>query len=150
MAHAPLGQRRAPVTGFYRRYTEANVLLVAHTDALHDTPSGLAAKRLYQRKSPRIPVLVRAASCCGASYRVDDFESEDAMQEIDSNLGATPAPEAGIGDAVLRTRVDPRTGEVMQVRPASFWRAHDTRRRAEGRGPRKPFRARGLVQPWTS
>ena len=49
VAHAPLGQRGAPVAGFYRRYTEADVLLMAHTDALHDTPSGLAAKRLFQR-----------------------------------------------------------------------------------------------------
>ena len=49
VSHAPLGQRRAPVAGFYRRYTEADVLLMAHTDALHDTPSGLAAKRLFQR-----------------------------------------------------------------------------------------------------
>ncbi len=55
------------------------------------------------------------------------------MQESDSNRGTTPAPEAAIGNAVLRTRMDPRTGEVMQVRPASFWRAHDARRRAEGR-----------------
>jgi len=47
--HAPLGQRRAPVAGFYRRYTEADVLLMAHTDALHDTPSGPAAKRLFER-----------------------------------------------------------------------------------------------------
>ena len=49
VAHTPLGQRRAPVAGFYRRYTEADVLLVAHTDALHDTPSGPAAKRLFER-----------------------------------------------------------------------------------------------------
>lgn len=49
VAHVPLGQRRAPVAGFYRRYTEADVLLMAHTGALHDTPSGLATKRLYQR-----------------------------------------------------------------------------------------------------
>ncbi|MCZ2414359.1 MAG: integrase [Burkholderiales bacterium] len=49
VSHAPLGQRRAPVAGFHRRYTEADVLLMAHTDALHDTPSGLAAKRLFQR-----------------------------------------------------------------------------------------------------
>lgn len=55
------------------------------------------------------------------------------MQESDSNRGTTPAPEAAIGNAVLRTRMDPRTGEVMQVRPASFWRTHDARRRAEGR-----------------
>ncbi|MCC7059098.1 MAG: integrase, partial [Burkholderiaceae bacterium] len=48
-AHAPLGQRRAPVAGFYRRYTEADVLLMAHTDALHDTPSGPATKRLFER-----------------------------------------------------------------------------------------------------
>lgn len=49
VTHAPLGQRRAPVAGSYRRYTEADVLLMAHTDALHDTPSGLTAKRLYER-----------------------------------------------------------------------------------------------------
>lgn len=49
VSHAPLGQRRTPQAGFHRRYTEADVLLMAHTDALHDTPSGLAAKHLFQR-----------------------------------------------------------------------------------------------------
>lgn len=47
--HTPLGQRRAPVAGFYRRYTEADVRLLAHTDTLHDTPSGLASKCLFER-----------------------------------------------------------------------------------------------------
>lgn len=46
--HAPLGQQRAPVAGFYRRYIEADVRLLAQTDTLHDTPSGLAAKRLFE------------------------------------------------------------------------------------------------------
>lgn len=55
------------------------------------------------------------------------------MQENDSRNGETQAPGVAIDDAVLRTRVDPRTGEVMKVRPASFWREHDARRRAEGR-----------------
>jgi len=49
LAHAPLGQRKAPAAGLYRRYTEADVLLLAQTDALHDTPSGLAAKCLFER-----------------------------------------------------------------------------------------------------
>ncbi|MGE4338789.1 MAG: integrase [Pigmentiphaga sp.] len=49
VCHAPLGQRKAPVAGFSRRYTEADVILLAQTDTLHDTPSGLAAKRLFQR-----------------------------------------------------------------------------------------------------
>ena len=49
VARKPLGQRKAPVAGFYRRYTEADVLLLAHTDALHDTPNGLTAKRLFER-----------------------------------------------------------------------------------------------------
>ena len=49
VSHAPLGQRHAPVAGFARRYTEADVRLLAHTDALHDTPSGLAARRLFER-----------------------------------------------------------------------------------------------------
>lgn len=49
VSHAPLGQRKAPVAGFYRRYTEMDVVLLAQTDTLHDTPSGLAAKRLFQR-----------------------------------------------------------------------------------------------------
>lgn len=49
VSNAPLGQRKAPVAGFYRRYTEADVILLAQTDTLHDTPSGLAAKRLFQR-----------------------------------------------------------------------------------------------------
>src|SRR3546814_3180705 len=39
VARRPLGQRRAPVAGFYRRYTEADVRLLAQTDALHDTRS---------------------------------------------------------------------------------------------------------------
>jgi len=37
------------VAGFYRRYTEADVRVLAQTDALHDTPSGLAVKHLFQR-----------------------------------------------------------------------------------------------------
>src|SRR3546814_20045482 len=45
----PLGQRKAPVAGFYRRYTEADVRVLAQTDALHDKPSGLAVKHLFQR-----------------------------------------------------------------------------------------------------
>lgn len=49
VANAPLGQRKAPVAGFYRRYTEADIALLAQTDTLHDTPSGLAAKRLFER-----------------------------------------------------------------------------------------------------
>lgn len=49
VSRQPLGQRKAPVAGFYRRYTEADVLLLAHTDTLHDTPNGLAAKRLFER-----------------------------------------------------------------------------------------------------
>ncbi|HBT32816.1 MAG TPA: integrase [Pusillimonas sp.] len=49
VARKPLGQRKAPVAGFYRRYTEADVRVLAQTDALHDTPSGLAVKHLFQR-----------------------------------------------------------------------------------------------------
>lgn len=49
VARKPLGQRKAPAAGFARRYTEADVLLLAHTDALHDTPNGLTAKRLFER-----------------------------------------------------------------------------------------------------
>lgn len=49
VARKPLGQRRAPAAGFYRRYTEADVRLLAHTDALHDTPNGRTAKRLFER-----------------------------------------------------------------------------------------------------
>ena len=49
LEHAPLGQRRGPVAGFRRRYTDADVLLLAHTDALHDTPAGPAARRLFER-----------------------------------------------------------------------------------------------------
>lgn len=49
VARQPLGQRKAPVAGFYRRYTPADVLLLAHTDTLHDTPNGLTAKRLFER-----------------------------------------------------------------------------------------------------
>ena len=36
-------------TSFARTYTPADVLLLAHTDALHDTLSGLATKKLMER-----------------------------------------------------------------------------------------------------
>ena len=45
----PLGQRKPPVAGFNRRYTDADILLLAKMDKLHDTPSGQAIKHLLMR-----------------------------------------------------------------------------------------------------
>jgi hypothetical protein len=41
-------QYRAQRTGFTRTYTDADVLLLAHTDTLHGTLSGPATKKLMQ------------------------------------------------------------------------------------------------------
>jgi transposase InsO family protein len=50
LAAAPLVKRyRGPARGFARRYTEADVALLAHTDTLHGTLSGPATKRLLVR-----------------------------------------------------------------------------------------------------
>ena len=50
LAGAPLVKRyRGPAHGFARRYTEADVGLLAHTDTLHGTLSGPATKRLLVR-----------------------------------------------------------------------------------------------------
>ena len=49
-ARAPLVKRyRAPRLGFVRTYTDADVRLLAHTDSLHGTLSGLATKKLMER-----------------------------------------------------------------------------------------------------
>src|SRR5260370_29065423 len=46
----PLVKRyRASRTSFARTYTGADVLLLAHTDTLHGTLSGLATKKLMER-----------------------------------------------------------------------------------------------------
>jgi len=46
----PLTKRyRASRTSFARTYTSADVLLLAHTDTLHGTLSGLATKKLMER-----------------------------------------------------------------------------------------------------
>lgn len=45
----PLGQRKSPVAGFNRRYTDADILLLAQMDKLHDTPSGQSIKHLLKR-----------------------------------------------------------------------------------------------------
>ena len=46
----PLAKRyRAPAAGFARKFTAADVRLLAHTDALHNTVSGPATKCLMQR-----------------------------------------------------------------------------------------------------
>lgn len=48
--HRPLIKRyRASRTSFARTYTSADVLLLAHTDTLHGTLSGLATKKLMER-----------------------------------------------------------------------------------------------------
>ena len=49
-AQAPLLKRyRASRTSFARTFTNADVLLLAHTDTLHGTLSGLATKKLMER-----------------------------------------------------------------------------------------------------
>jgi transposase InsO family protein len=49
-AQAPLLKRyRASRTSFVRTFTNADVLLLAHTDTLHGTLSGLATKKLMER-----------------------------------------------------------------------------------------------------
>jgi hypothetical protein len=49
-ARGPLTKRyRAPRLGFARTYTEADVHLLAQTDSLHGTLSGLATKKLMER-----------------------------------------------------------------------------------------------------
>lgn len=45
----PLGQRKSPAAGFNRRYTDADIVLLAQMDKLHDTPSGQAIKHLLKR-----------------------------------------------------------------------------------------------------
>ena len=45
----PLGQRKSPKAGFHRRYTDEDILLLVHTDKLHDTPSGQVIKHLLKR-----------------------------------------------------------------------------------------------------
>ena len=48
--HSPLIKRyRGSRTSFARTYTSADVLLLAHTDSLHGTLSGLATKKLMER-----------------------------------------------------------------------------------------------------
>lgn len=48
--HRPLTKRyRGSCTSFARTYTGADVLLLAHTDTLHGTLSGLATKKLMER-----------------------------------------------------------------------------------------------------
>ena len=49
-ARGPLTKRyRAPRVGFARTYTDADVRLLAQTDSLHGTLSGLATKKLMER-----------------------------------------------------------------------------------------------------
>ena len=45
----PLEQRKPPVAGFKRLYTDADILLLSKIDKLHDTPSGQAIKHLLTR-----------------------------------------------------------------------------------------------------
>ncbi|MGH8572794.1 MAG: integrase, partial [Gammaproteobacteria bacterium] len=46
-----LTKRRPPAQGFARKYTVADVALLAETDALHDTLLGPATQHLMQRSS---------------------------------------------------------------------------------------------------
>jgi transposase InsO family protein len=47
--HAPLGQRKAPVKGFARRYTVQDVALLAETDQAHENLNGAATRHLFHR-----------------------------------------------------------------------------------------------------
>ena len=44
-----LGRRRLPRSRFPRRYTEADLRLLAHTDEIHGTLSGPATKKVLER-----------------------------------------------------------------------------------------------------
>ena len=50
---------RGSRTSFARTYTVADVLLLAHTDTLHGTLSGLATKKLMERAFGSLPVARR-------------------------------------------------------------------------------------------
>ena len=42
-------RRQCTVRGFARRYSDEDVALLVEVDRLHDTPNGLAAKKLFER-----------------------------------------------------------------------------------------------------
>ena len=44
-----LRRRQCTVRGFQRRYTNEDVALLVEVDGLHDTPNGLAVKKLCER-----------------------------------------------------------------------------------------------------
>ena len=44
-----LRRRQCTVRGFHRRYTDEDVALLVEVDGLHDTPNGLAVKKLCER-----------------------------------------------------------------------------------------------------
>ena len=46
-----LGRRRPPRSRFPRRYTEADLRLLAHTDEVHGTLSGPATKKVLEREA---------------------------------------------------------------------------------------------------
>ena len=46
-----LGRRRLPRSRFPRRYTEADLRLLAHTDEVHGTLSGPATKEVLEREA---------------------------------------------------------------------------------------------------
>ena len=46
-----LGRRRLPRSRFPRRYTEADLRLLAHTDEIHGTLSGPATKKVLEREA---------------------------------------------------------------------------------------------------
>jgi len=49
------------------------------------------------------------------------------QEQIQSDAGGQ-----GDEESVLRVRLDPRTGRLLTVRRASFWRDHETQRLAQG------------------
>ena len=49
MIVASCGRRQCTVRGFHRRYTDEDVALLVEVDGLHDTPNGLAVKKLCER-----------------------------------------------------------------------------------------------------
>lgn len=45
----------------------------------------------------------------------------------------------------VKTRIDPRTGKQIELRPASFWRDHEERRRSRGRSVTQYCEEEGLA-----
>jgi len=113
VARAPLGQRKPPVAGFYRRYTEADVRLLAQTDALHDTPSGLAVKHLFGR-AWQVYGDVRYERLAGISVaHLYNLRATPRYQDVRVNWNGT---RAGQGTAIGIRRAPQPQGRAGFIR----------------------------------